>query len=600
MAARSTAVQEKEEEQEAALIEEYSGSAWRDPKTWFQIFVAISILFQAVYGVIAFVYTLTQTTSLSSYYYTTTYTGFMGIWLAVILLLLAFNFRRMMMFKAYIFSFLMWYIFTYTVIVVWLFHYRHHDGTNSAPAPLTVPFMTYLCANIFIVFASIFFVILGWGAMYLKVEGPSREQTIEGLPQPWDRTRVAFLVMIIIQFVFGMLEGLWGWLFVLDYNMGHLWVPLMFFSGYTLFGLVQFALFMWMNFNRKGREDKPAAMLANVFTGHWDELMYTELFLFMFWVINFGAWVNLWQTTGVQYTQFPQFTPANMPIEYWSVFANSVFNMIFLSMLPYYLVTAWCYSMDIVENDKLRSLARLGTGGFDWYAFGDTLKITVQEAEQTATEYEYKGKTGGPVIFLFIFFWLFVFYQIIAGGFILNELMQHTYLATHFYVWYILADVWLCVVFAVYAVYGIAIAVRGQTIEKLSETATSETVATVRNAITACNFGRPLLTLLFIVFITVFTYSEIYRRFHNGKNDIANTQDPLLQVNSIYNGSLLGFLGMLFSSVFFVAKDAFMGIGNSNFKLNPDSAAVQFSTLIPETSKRHRRNEPQTSMYERS
>ena len=91
MSSRGASIREKqeEEEEESTLVEEYSGSAWRDPKTWFQIVVAISILSQAVFGVISFVYTLTQTTSISSYYYTTTYTGFMGTWLAVIFIILA-------------------------------------------------------------------------------------------------------------------------------------------------------------------------------------------------------------------------------------------------------------------------------------------------------------------------------------------------------------------------------------------------------------------------------------------------------------------------------------------------------------------------------
>ena len=575
----STITEEREEEEEQ---EEYGGGL-KDPRFWLRGLIIVSILFQAVYGTISYVYTLTQTTNISSYYYIATYTGMQGAILLGIIILLIVRWSVFKEYKAYITAYVCWFIFIYTIIVVWLWHYRHHNSTDSAPAPLTSPFMTYLCANVFIVFASIFFIILGWGAFSMQKESSTQAVTYQTLPESWQAARTAFLVIGILAFVFAILECIWGWMFVLDYNMGPLWVPLMFFCAFSLFSIVQFFLFLWMNWSRPSGKKK----LEMLFSGHWDQLKYTELFLFMFWVINFGTWVNLWQTTGVEYTQFPKFTPAAMPVEYWNVFSNSIFNFIFAGMLPYYLVTFWCHSNDVVENANLKSLFRIGTGGFDLFSAEGIKAYVAQPGSATVEQYEFGVNRTVTVITLFIFFWLFVIYQVIAGGFILNELLQHSYLAEHFYVWYIFADVWLAVFFVVYLVYAIAVGVRGQKISAIVEVGGNpEDVATVYNSETACSFGRPLFTLLFVVFITMFTYSEIYARFHAADKDLEGTTDPLLQANSIYFGSLLGILGFLFSSVFFIAKDALMGISNSNFKYNPKFVTLEGTAV---TGKHHYR-----------
>ena len=565
-------------------IEVSPRSLWGHPASWVSMVAGISVLIQAVYGVIAFVFTLTQTTNINSYNYTVTYTAIQGAALLALLLISLIYVQTLALYRARIWSFLSWFIFTYTVIVVWLWHYRHHNHTNVTPTPLTVPFMSYLCANIFIVFASAFFVVLGWGVWTMRPDSVTETKKIDALGRDYATMRTWFLVLGIFMFVAAIMEGIWGWLFVVGYSFGPLWVPLMFYCLFSLLDIIQFAMFVVFNLRRAAAEIKAAGAdqsgydavraqggaLVQMFTEHWDELWAVQLFLAMFWVINFGFWVNLWQISGVQWTQYPYFNASDMPLEYWSVFSNSVFNAIFAPLLVYYFVTFWCYNSDIVESTTLKNTFTVAGGlGFGSDNTGYFLRVPIPGTQESEDIY-ISSKKGIIRVLLVVFFVAFILYQLIAGGFILNEILQSTYLANHFYVWYIFALCFLCVVFVIYVIY----AVTSYTGLFEQRAAGGEINATGQTSVNVCNFGRPILTLLFIAFMTMFAYATIASRFQDGSHHIAGTTDPLTRTNSLYYGSLLTILGFLFISVFFVAKDGMMSLYSTNFTYNPSTASA--------------------------
>ena len=583
-------------------------SSWSDPKTWVRIFAGLSIATQAIYGILAYVYTLTQTTNIVSYYYGATYTGIQGAWLAGLLAVALIWFNTLAEFRARMWSFLSWFIFTYTVIVVWIWHYRHHNDTNSTPVPLTVPFMSYLCFTIFVTFASAFFIVIGWGVFTMRPEKPGSALSIESLTADYEPARKWFLGIGVVCFVFGILQGVWGWLFVTGYSFGPLGLQLGFFCGYSLFNIIQFIMFVYFNSKRAsaiapGTPADPAArdagVLVDLFTRHWDELWATELFLAIVWIINFGAWVNIWRlhSSGVEWSEWPHFDADDMPVEYWNVFSNSVFNAIFAPLLVNYLATFWCYNNDIIEAD-LKQTTRLGTGGmFGWYFTGQTFRQRTSDPNiyKNVNIADVVGYTGK--IALYVFFTSFLVYQLLAGGFIINELLQSTYLAEHYYVWYIFALVFLSVFFVVFVIYAITTYRRTPTV---TDTDGRITVSAA-NSENVCTFSRPILTLLFVAFMTEFSYATIYSRYHTSDKEIPHTQVPDNEVNSQYYGILLTILGYVFTSVFFIAKDGMMTISNITFVYRPDAVTQvplqEVTTATTETH--HGRNGRWTSDKER-
>ena len=261
---------------------------------------------------------------------------------------------------------------------------------------------------------------------------------------------------------------------------------------------------------------------------------------------------------------------SDMPLEYWSVFSNSVFNAIFAPLLVYYFVTFWCYNSDIVESTTLKNTFTVAGGlGFGSDNTGYFLRVPIPGTQESEDIY-ISSKKGIVRVLLVVFFVAFILYQLIAGGFILNEILQSTYLANHFYVWYIFALCFLCVVFVIYVIY----AVTSYTGLFEQRAAGGEINATGQTSVNVCNFGRPILTLLFIAFMTMFAYATIASRFQDGSHHIAGTTDPLTRTNSLYYGSLLTILGFLFISVFFVAKDGRMSLYSTNFTYNPSTASA--------------------------
>ena len=262
----------------------------------------------------------------------------------------------------------------------------------------------------------------------------------------------------------------------------------------------------------------------------------------------------------------------------------------------YYFVTFWCYNSDIVESNALRSTFRVGSGDIGFFGSSDegyVIRIPIPGTEE-AEQVKITSRKGMARVGLVIFFVVFILYQLIAGGFILNEILQATYIASHYYGWFIAAIVILGVIFVGYVIYALS----SYTGLMDQASATGEVLATGRTSSNVCNFARPIMTLLLIAFMTMFSYGTIYSRFHNSDHNIPNTQDPTIELNSLYYGCLLVILGFLFISVFFVAKDGMMSIFNTNFVYNPKTASAFMRVAGAEGTASHASRAAPTSASE--
>ena len=542
-------------------------------KQWVAGLTAIAAIAQAIYGLLALVFTLTQSTQIVSWYYTTTYTGIMGGLWVMLFLTAAIRWRWLMDYRWTIWSFMAWYTFGYAVLLAWFWHYKRHNDTKSTPTPLTEPFMSYLCANIFMLFYSIGFVTSAWSVWTMTPDAAGKSEALRTLPLNWGMTKQAFLGMGFIMYIAALLEGIWGWLFIQGYDMGPMYVPLIFYCVFGAFDIVvtiMYVVIIWYSPDKRG---SGAAKLIGFFEGNWNELAQAIIFQMFFFFVNFGFWVQMWRINGTQWNQWPKWNIAAMPAEYWTVVANSTINSIFIPMVCYYWVTFMCSASDIVEYVESAS-AYLRSGASNIFGWNTVSPVVQIEGQEDDTELKSEWRAGRW--FIFALFWAFLLYQAIAAGFVINDLLQNTYLAMHFYEWYIFADVWLSFVFVAYLVYAAVTWVYGN---EATVAGSTLPVLTVKNAVTACTFGRPLLTLLFIAFLTMFSYSKVYSRYHNANKDVVGTQDPLLHTNSIYYCTLISILGYLYSSVFFVCKDILMGIAGSVFKINTGLVKVVPATF---------------------
>lgn len=545
-----------------------------------------TMMVQSVFGLFAFIFILTQTTVLNAYTIAIVYTTLMGAGFVFLVGLAMVKRRLLMPYQEAVWTFLTYYTVMYIIIVTWMWEWRHINGLNPAPTIGTVPFMPYLDLQVTIVLATVFFIMYGWSVWSATAESASIK-TIQGLAATFANWTIALQVFGVITFVVGILNGIWSYLFVIGYDMGSLWVPLSFFIVYSAAFIAQVVCYLYIGYYRNRPTGGVLNVLESVFTMHWDEMDMCEMFLFIAWVVNFGYWIELWVTPGVQYDQFPHFTPPTLPAHYYTVVGSSIINAITTPLFVYFFVTFLCYTSDIIEdNTAKQSVMRVGTSSIftPWGAVSYVMQYFIQPAAQTiadattataeATEAPLiaalrgrpqeitSGLSNWVIYVLRLIFFLGLLYQLIAAGFVLNDLLQHHYLNSRFQAWELSVIITQSVLAGLLFLYVIITWSRNSAVFSGGELVS-------RNAINACMYGRPLFTLVFVVFLQTFAYGKIYHKYHVAGEKIpaAIADLPTNHLNTIYWGNLMIQLGLAFAGIL-AMKDALLSLMVVNFKVN--------------------------------
>ena len=523
----------------------------------------VGMAMQSIYGLIAFIYIIMQLTSLGAFYYAVTYTSFLGALYLLVIGIAIFFPTAIHPYREAAIQFLTYYTLMLIVTLTWMwtffnFHpsFNIHNNKNQSPGPGDVAFMPYLGLNIWIIVSSMFYLMYGFEVL-------NKRPSTAGVKASWvgiDSNRFGSLSKAMQVFAFlalfsGMLYGLLQFFWLLGFNSGNLWGPIILYILFSVFFIIEGFLYFYISWNADTRSgslnvlDRAGEIargvgrtLRTAWLGHWEEIDATQFFMLVFWAINFGFWVRIWTVNGVDYDAQLKFGGAPSTV-YYSLVANAIIASVFVPMFGYYMITFACYTQYVVSNEMSYSMFHLGYASI--FASAGIKGVAVQRTttENKIVEEVFKSPSANALKRLLIFFFFLGFlYVLITSGIVLGDLMGNHYLNARFKNWewsvfFISGGFWL-----VYLVY--ALIVGGMSYKAAG------TEAGFKNAMQLCALVRPLVTLFFVIFMIDFGDGIVFNKYGSGSK-IPRTivDDPTLGANVQYWSVLLITFGMLMPAV---------------------------------------------------
>lgn len=550
---------------------------------YFTLAVYFSMLTQAIYALILFVYVIMQLNTLGAFYIAVTYTSFMGTLLLVAVgLSIAFpsTIRHR---QENALTFLAFFVIMYVVTVSWMWTFFvrnptfsfHHDKSHS-PLPLTVAFLPYVGLSIWVIFSTLFFLMFAFAVLN------QRSSTAISVKLQWtglsrDRFGVANMFMQVFGFLAllaGLVYGFMQFFWVLGFDTGSLWGPQILFVLYSLFFFVQGIAYFAIAWYRQNAATEPIEtssatgmvrgavrganrLLSNAFLGHWEEIDHVEFFMALFWAINFGFWVRIWSLDHVEYTARLKFDGPPTTV-FFSLVANAIIATVCTPLFGYYMVTFMCYTQYVIGADRSLSMYQIGYRSVLSIVGNDGVAIVKEQADLTSDIEEYRlGSKSSWNRALVAFFFLGLLFTIAATIVILIDLVnggnnpnKGHFLNSRFRKWewvifFVTGGFWV-----VYFVYALISAWRVYSREE----------GGFRNAMALCMFGRPLVTYALAIFIIDFGYGWVYDK-HNigGKLPHVLTNDPTNPLSVIYWSILMISFSMFVPQVM-AFKDMLSGL----------------------------------------
>jgi hypothetical protein len=554
----------------------------KDPasaQTWMKWIAGAAFLFQNAWGLIAFIYILlskveatvaaTPQSDLNPFIILLVFSIAMGIaWFVLFVLSFVWS-KQLASMRSELSKFLTFYTVFYVLVLAWYSYWVSISGGNNAiaPKPGTIGFISYAGLQMIIVLGTVFFDVYVWDVWNAGLGDISEAKGLSTVTENNTGLVTALQVLAVLMVIGGFGIGIWGYLVVLGYDMGSTWIPLGFYVGYAASYLVSVGIYIALVMRRENSKIKDIFGSAkNMFKDHWRQVDSAIIFFsFVFWV-NFGFAVQLWShesegalTSGIHFPIVPKY--------YWIIIFFGIFNAIFLPVFIYYFATILCMApwftamantSPFQKSEEFNLfVAVLGTPFF--LGRGNAaIEIKTENEKEVVTE-TYKG-TGNGVLkwILRILLWLGVFYQLLFAFFIYYDLLhtKDTYLSQHFRPWYISNLVIQIFYWAIYALYAII------TIARTESRITHSTKDDVqkfkgdnkdpfKNSILYCQFIRPMVTFVIVVFMETFAMSELYKKFENGHGVIppANIADPTNPVYLSYNATFIIMFGLIYSAI---------------------------------------------------
>jgi len=519
---------------------------------YFTLSVYFSMLTQAIYALILFVYVIMQLNTLGAFYIAATYTSFMGVLLFGAVTLSAVFPSTIRHRQENALSFLVFFVIMYVITVAWMWTFFvrnptfsfHHDKSHS-PLPLTVAFLPYVGLSIWVIFSTLFFLMFAFAVLN------QRSSTAISIKLEWvgmSRDRFGVSNMLVQAFGFfallsGVIYGFMQFFWVLGFDTGSLWGPQILFILYSIFFFIQGVFYFVIAWYRQsvnaasvgdatGLVRGANRLLSNAFLGHWEEIDHVEFFMALFWAINFGFWVRIWTLDHVEYTARLKFDGPPTTV-FFSLVANAIISTVCVPLFGYYMVTFMCYTQYVIGTDKSLSMYQIGYRSILSIVGNDGLAVVKEQADLTSDIEEYRlGSKSSWNRALVAFFFSGVLFTIAVTVIILIDLVnggnnpnKGHYLNSRFRTWewvifFVTGAYWV-----VYFVYALISAWRVYVREG----------GGFRNAMALCVFGRPLVTYALAIFIVDFGYGWVYDK-HNigGKIPHVLTNDPTNPLSVIY------------------------------------------------------------------
>lgn len=459
-------------------------------------------------------------------------------------------------------KYLTYYTLFYVIVIAWYSFWVNISGKNNAiaPKPGTLGFISYAGLQLVIVIGTVFFDIHVWDVWNSgtnTLESVAEVQTASSDSSTLITVIQALAVLLVVA-GFGM--GMWGYLQVLGYNMGSPWIPLGMYVGYGAIYVVAvgcyFAL-MW----RRGKSiiSDIVGSTRNLFANHWRQVDSAIIFFsFVFW-IDFGFAVQLWSkldngtlNSGVHFPGTPNY--------FWIITFFSIFNGIFLPVFIYYFVTVLCMTPWMISYNKESPFEKsektsvfFATLGTPFYAVTGVEQITVENIKTGAKRYWNNAalKSGFTTVLKFLM-WIGLWYQILFAFFVFYDLLhtKYTYLSTVFRPWYISNLVIQIFYWCIYFLYAIITIARKDAVDKGAEEAVTISNP-FKHSLAYCQYIRPMVTFLIVVFLETFAMSELYKNLEDGHGVIPRTiiADPTNVAYLTYNGTMIIMFGLIYSAV---------------------------------------------------
>ena len=448
-------------------------------------------------------------------------------------------------------SFLTYYTFFYVMWVAWYSYWIDISGGSHAiaPRPGTIGFISYAGLQMFVIFGTVFFDVYAWRLAYSDPDNTFVTGAAITVNISQNTSILWMTILSVFACVAGMVPAFWGYLTVLGYNMGALWIPLIAYIVYMGCEIFAFLLYA-VSYRYRTKQESG---VSGGFAKHWREMDSVFVFLSFVFFVNLGFAIQFWGNltngqlnSGVHFPNNPQY--------YWVIIMFGVFNAICTPVFMYYFVTILCMA-PWLQGKELKSTTALpeeetflGTLGKPFWG----VSVNVLAAVSSKTNKSFKleaGSTWLKIIFL-MFLYLGLIYQFLLFFFTFYDLLHthRTYTSTVYYAWYITALVIQCVFWFVYTVYALATVWLAR---QESNTSVSEKVFATANSFLYCQLFRPVATFAIVVFLETFAYAEIFRFRTPGTNEMpqALIADPTNILYMVYNGTYIIILGLVFAAI---------------------------------------------------
>ena len=551
----------------------------KDPasaQTWMKWIAGAAFLFQNAWGLIAFIYILlskveatvaaTPQSDLNPFIILLVFSIALGIaWFILLVLSIVWR-KQLASMRSELGKFLTYYTVFFVLVLAWYSYWVSISGGSGAiaPKPGTIGFISYAGLQLIIVLGTVFFDVYVWDVWNAGLGDLGEAKGLSTVTENNTGLVTALQVLAVLMVIGGFGIGIWGYLVVLGYDMGSTWIPLGFYVGYAASYLVSVGIYIALVMRRDNSKIKDIFGSAkNMFKDHWRQVDSAIIFFsFVFWV-NFGFAVQLWShesegalTSGIHFPIVPKY--------YWIIIFFGIFNAIFLPVFIYYFATILCMAPWFVSMDNTSPFQKseefnlfVAVLGTPFFSGSGNAEIQIQTEKEKTTETESYKNAGNSAVkwILRVLLWLGVWYQLLFAFFIYYDLLhtKHTYLSQHFRPWYISN---LCIqifYWAIYALYAIITIARTDSRLKHSDRADVRDVKTnpFKNSILYCQFIRPMVTFVIVVFMETFAMSELYKKFENGHGVIppANIADPTNPVYLSYNATFIVMFGLIYSAI---------------------------------------------------